>query len=281
MRANSSLSKRNKFFWGLVGVGLVILLGLIDYLTGHELAFSLFYLIPISLVTWYAGRRLGLVTSTASAIACFFADYMSRHSYSSLMLNLWNTLMPLGFFILMTTLLSIFRKESLTNAESARTDYVTKAVSVRYFYELAQREIERSRRYLHPFTLVYIDLDNFKEVNDEFGHSIGDKVLQMVAWSVQQSTRSVDVFARLGGDEFALLLPETGSGEARTVMARTHGKLKEEMQRNGWPVTFSLGVVTFMDIPYTVDEIIRMADDVMYSVKSKGKNGIKYYLYAG
>jgi diguanylate cyclase (GGDEF)-like protein len=162
----------------------------------------------------------------------------------------------------------------------ARTDYVTGAVSIRYFYELMQIEMNRAKRYGRPFTLAYIDLDNFKAVNDRLGHSTGDRVLRAVTEAICRQVRPVDRVARLGGDEFALLLPETDDEAAKTVINRIHASLVDEMLRNGWMVTFSMGVVTFREIPKTVDDVVKMADDLMYSVKDTGKNGVNYSIYA-
>ncbi len=268
-------------FWAGFGIVLVAFLGMIDYLSGYEFNFSAFYLVPIAFVTWYAGRELGLVISGISAITWFLADIFSGNTYSSDWLYLWNTLIRLIFFIFTTYLLVALRREFNLNQELARTDYVTGAITYRYFYHLAEIEIGRSNRYNHPFTFAYIDLDNFKEVNDRFGHSTGDKVLKAVASVVQRQIRKLDTFARLGGDEFALLMPETGEIEAQSVVSRLRRSLLDEMQRNDWSVTFSIGVVTFIKIPKTVDDMVKMADDVMYPIKTNGKNGVSYTLYEG
>jgi len=276
----SFLEKRSKPFWGAVGFILVIILGIVDYQTGVELSITLFYLIPIFLVAWFAGENLGLVISAASTITWFIAEYANGLVYSSIMIYVWNTLIRLGFFIVSTRLLSELRKALRANQESAQIDYVTGAASVRYFYERAQIEISRSQRYKHSLTLAYIDLDNFKAVNDRLGHTIGDKVLRAVTESIQRQIRPSDILARLGGDEFALLLPETGDTEGKQAIGRIHSSLVSEMLRNSWLVTFSIGVVTYNQMPKSVDEMVKLADNVMYSVKTKTKNGVCYHVCA-
>ena len=236
---------RTKVFWVFVGIGLVSLLGMIDYLTGYDLSFSLFYLIPILLVTWYVDGRFGLIISAASAIAWFMTDFMSNEGLLTSTVYLWNTIVRLGFFIIVTVLVSALRKTFNENQDLARKDFVTGAFSIRYFYELAEMELNRSRRSARPFSLIYIDLDNFKLVNDRFGHTTGDRLLKSVVSNVQNRIRGTDTFARLGGDEFALLLPEIGEPEAQVVADRLHKNITSEMQKNNWPVTFSLGVVTY------------------------------------
>jgi diguanylate cyclase (GGDEF)-like protein len=173
------------------------------------------------------------------------------------------------------------KKTYTVNRELARSDYVTGAISIRYFYELAQIELKRAQRHQLPFTLAYIDLDNFKTVNDRLGHSTGDRVLRAVTDGISRQVRPADLVARLGGDEFALLLPETDGDAAKTVINKVHTCLVNEMLRNGWMVTFSVGVVTFNEVPKTVDEMVKMADNAMYSVKATGKNGVNYSIYAG
>ena len=90
-----------------------------------------------------------------------------------------------------------------------------------------------------------------------------------------------DTLARLGGDEFALLMPETDADAARTVLNRIHSSLVDEMLRNGWMVTFSVGVVSFNEVPKSVDDMVKIADGIMYSVKTAVKNGVNYHIYAG
>lgn len=275
------LAERGKLFWGFTGVGLIALLGLLDYLTGHEMTLSLFYLIPISLVAWYAGRRQGLFISAVSAVALFFADYASGLVYSHPTIYVWNALLWVGFFFIVAWLMSSLRKSYLINRDLARVDYVTGAVSIRFFYDLAKVEIGRSARYKRPFSFAYFDMDNFKAINDSLGHSTGDRVLRSVAENIQGQIRKTDTFARLGGDEFALLLPETDEDEARPMVSRLHANLVSELLKNGWMVTFSVGVVTFREPPASVDDMVKLADAVMYSVKTDSKNGVAYHLYAG
>ena len=281
MELISYLTKRSKAFWGILGFILVVILGIIDYVTGIELNLTLFYLIPIFLVAWFADENLALVISAVSALTLFITDFSNGLLYSNLMIYVWNTLIRLGFFIIASRLLTELRKALRANQDAARMDYVSGAASVRYFYELAQTEIIRYQRYRRPLSLVYIDLDDFKKINDRFGHTIGDKTLRAVAESIKRQIRPTDILARLGGDEFGLLLPETDETDARQVIERVHTNLVNEMVKNQWVITFSVGVVTFKQLPKSVDEMIKLADMMMYSVKTNGKNGVRYHVYAG
>jgi diguanylate cyclase (GGDEF)-like protein len=275
------LEKRSRVFWVTTGIIFVIFLGIIDYFSGYELSFSLFYLLPIFMVVWFVDRRMGLVLSFASAIAWFIADYSAGLSYAHPSIYVWNTLLRLGFYVVVTALGSTLKRTYQINQELVRTDYVTGATSIRYFYELAQSEIVRSQRYQHPFTLAYIDLDNFKAINDRLGHSTGDQVLRTLTNCVRQQVRPTDTVARLGGDEFALLMPETDRKAAEMGIGRLCSCLADEMIKNTWPVTFSIGVVTYHEVPESVDDMVKIADAAMYTVKSTTKNGVSYLTYPG
>lgn len=265
----------------LLGFVLTGLIGIVDFLTGYELAFSVFYVLPVAIVTWLTGRWLGVVTSIIGALVWFGADVATGHSYSYPLIPVWNTFIRLAFFVIITLLLSALRRATEREKEFARVDNLTGALNPRFFYGLAQMEINRFQRYEQPFTLAYIDLDNFKSVNDHFGHSTGDQVLRIVVSSVKNNLRKTDVIARLGGDEFALLLPETDEESARFALSKVQKGLLEEMRKGDWPITFSIGSLTCIAAPETTEKLVSMADELMYSVKHTSKNAIKYSIYAG
>ena len=280
LKVISALDKQTRLFWVMTGSGLLCLVGVTDYLTGFEVSFSLFYLIPIALVTWFTTYKLGMVFAVASAIVWLIADIVSGAVYSHQIIYLWNSAVRLGFFTL-----TVFAFELIKSLERektfARMDYVTGTLNTRYFHALAQREIDRSSRYRYPFTIAYIDVDNFKMVNDSFGHVTGDKVLYAVADCMQRHLRKTDIVARVGGDEFAILLPEVETSLAKAVISKMHRKLLEEMQKYNWPVTFSMGVLSFTDAPPSVNEMLNMVDKLMYSVKNRGKDNITFASYPG
>ena len=274
----ASLEKRSKLFWIVVGFTLIGGVGILDFLSSYEFKFSLFYLIPISLVTWLTGRRLGIAASLASALVRLNSDIATGNSYSQQVIN---TLIGLSFFVIVTLLLSALRKALDYERELAQTDYLTGAMNSRFFYDLLQMEINRVQRYGHPFTIAYIDIDNFKTVNDQIGHTAGDQVLRAAVNQARMHMRKTDVVARLGGDEFALLLPETDPESAQVVLSKIRGGMLNGMQQSDWPVTFSIGVLTCIDAPPTPDELFRLVDELMYSVKRGSKNAIRYSTLSG
>jgi diguanylate cyclase (GGDEF)-like protein len=277
MRLLTKLEKKStRLMWFLVGVVSIGILGVVDYLTGFEISVSLFYLLPITLVTWQTGKSLGLLVSILSAFVWFLADVLAGNSYSYPIIFLWNTFIRLGFYIVTVYLLVALKTALEQERELGRVDSMTGVFNYRYFSILLQMEIDRARRNKHPITVAYIDLDNFKTINDRFGHSTGDLVLRSVADHIKKNLRSTDIFARLGGDEFGILLPEANQESAEIVLKRIQSSLLQEMCQHGWPVTFSIGVISCLEAPSSVDEIINHADDLMYSVKKEGKNSIAY-----
>ena len=257
------------------------LLGIMDYLTGNEIDVSLFYLAPIVLVTWSVNQNLGLLISFVSGLSWLAAEYAAGLRYSTPSLYFWNTLIRTSFFVVVTYLVAELQKSRREERQAARTDFISGAANARYFYELLQREIDRLRRYPHPTTLVYIDIDNFKLVNDLFGHHVGDEVLRCIASELKSQLRNTDLIARLGGDEFAMLLPSTRHFEAQVVVSKIHAHLRETMRRRNWPVTFSMGSVTCVSAPHSAQQLVNMADELMYAVKNSTKDGFRCTTWDG
>jgi diguanylate cyclase (GGDEF)-like protein len=192
---------------------------------------------------------------------------------------IWNSAVLLGLLLLITHLFSTLRNHRLVEQKLARTDTLTGALNNRTFYDLAKMELDRARRYRHPFTVATIDLDSFKEINETFGHSIGDAVLRTVSRTISANIRTADVLARLGGDEFALLLPETGPEEARALLPRLHQRITEELGKGSWDLSVSMGATIFVSYPLHVDDIIHMADQAMYRGKKDEKRAIQITVY--
>jgi diguanylate cyclase (GGDEF)-like protein len=256
------------------GILLVGILGLTDYFTGAELSFSIFYLIPIVLTTWYSGRYSGLVISFFAGATWLYSDLLTHSVYSSVFIPYWNASVRLGFFIITSTMLTSLRKSLKREQEIARTDSLTGAYNSRAFMERAEAELERAHRNNEPFTLAYMDCDNFKTVNDSLGHNVGDTLLCVLVETIKSTVRTYDTVARLGGDEFAILFPEMDAAHGRSALDRINKELLSTMQIYKWPVTFSIGAVTFSSQPASVNEMIKSADSLMYKVKDNGKNNI-------
>ncbi len=185
----------------------------------------------------------------------------------------------LGFFITISYLLSQLQKAYETEKKLARTDTLTGVVNYRFFLVLLEAERQRFERYRHPFSLIYLDVDHFKTVNDTLGHTVGNQLLCLITDTIQQGLRTTDIVARLGGDEFAILLLESHYQNTQQTVERIQKKLRESVQKEGFPVSFSMGIVTFTNLPNSLDQMIRLADTLMYKVKQEGKNGIIHEIY--
>lgn len=257
----------------------IVLTGIVcglDFVTGSEISFAFFYLVPAAFAAWFLGQKWGIGISVLSAVGWFEAFRLSGGTVSSSVILFWNASTRLGFFLVVTVLLALLRRALEHERSLSRIDGLTGAMNSRAFLDLATAEIQRARRYRRSFTVAYIDLDNFKTVNDRFGHSSGDTLLQAVARIMQETTRASDIVARMGGDEFALLLPETTADAARAGIEKLQVALLAAMTQRGWPVTFSIGVLTCLSPPPTADELIAEVDTLMYAVKHDMKDGVAY-----
>jgi diguanylate cyclase (GGDEF)-like protein len=160
----------------------------------------------------------------------------------------------------------------------AITDSVTNLYNRRGFYELARREIERARRFGHSLSVIMMDLDQLKSVNDTYGHAVGDQVLRALADRLSQHVREFDILCRYGGDEFALLLPETDLFMASSVAERLRASIADEpINTDGGPVpiTISLGVTKATPNISNLEELLKSADRALYAAKQGGRNRLE------
>ncbi len=259
--------------------GAILILGIIDYLTGVELSISFFYLIPVTMAAWALGKHSGLSYSILAATVWLVSNLLSGQIFSNAFFGVWNTLIRFGFYGVVTVLLVELHNALEEEHVLANTDPLTGALNRRSFNELAEKKMILAEVTQRPYTVVYIDLDNFKPINDKQGHAIGDLVLKAVADTIQKQIRIADISARFGGDEFAILLADIGQDAAKHIVQRLRKALLEKMDMHVWDVTFSIGALTFLTMPHSVEEMVRLTDELMYEVKTNGKNSIKYSVY--
>jgi diguanylate cyclase (GGDEF)-like protein len=161
----------------------------------------------------------------------------------------------------------------------ASRDWLTGALNRRAFTEQAEREWQRAKRYGHPLSLITVDVDRFKHLNDTFGHAAGDAALKGLSLVIQSVLRARDVFGRVGGDEFAILAPQSSAHEARALAERIlHeiGALSVESHLPPGAMTASLGVTDCQPMSESIDDALRRADAALYDAKAEGRDSVAF-----
>lgn len=256
-------------------------LAIADLRIGQHLSLAVFYLVPVSIITWFAGRIHGLAMATACGALWFYASINTLPSDLPLPVVAWAAINRVTFFLLIMWLIAALKSSVDHHKSLASTDEMTGTSNRRAFLEAADREIGRSRRSGTALTVVFADCDNLKQVNDKLGHAIGDAAIKTVASTIKRTVRQQDLVARLGGDEFAILLPETDAEQAQTVVRKLRDVLESAMNQRSWPITLSMGVVTFLDPPADPSALLDRADRLQYSAKHGGKNKAIFEVVGG
>ena len=259
----------------LIGLITVLIISIIDYFVIVDISLSVLYLLPIAFTIWYDKTWFSIILILISTVDWFDATLAAKsNTYYSVLI--WNTALRLSVFMTVAYLLSNLKFSYEREKHLAQNDELTEIVNRRFFLKILQAEYKRSLRYKRALTLAYFDIDNFKQINDFFGHQAGDKLLKLVAQTSKKQIRKFDTIARMGGDEFALLLPEANYENAKLVLDRLQQHLMEAVAAYSPTISFSIGAITFFALPNSVDEILETADNLMYEVKKNGKNGIKH-----
>ncbi len=260
-------------FW----ITAIAFIGYADYKINY-FDFFIFYVIILVFNSMFISTYDGIISSFIIGIVNYFGnkEHLVGATENLLYLNFF--LNFLVFFII-AVIVGQTRKSLLSEMTLSRTDFMTGAVNKRFFTEILGQEIDRMKRGGHPFSLVFIDMDNFKKANDTFGHSAGDSILKTGVLVMKSITRKIDTTCRLGGDEFLILMPNTDSKDSLIVLTRLQEKFLSAMQENGYPVTLSIGVVAFNKVPGSVDIAIKAGDAAMYEAKNSGKAKIIQKIY--
>lgn len=262
----------------VVAVGTI---GWVDHLSGPDYGMSLFYLVPVAVTGWWAGRREVAAVALAASSAWFLADFGAR-SDELLSASLWNATTRLLIFVALGGLLVRVRRDQHTlerllerEQKLSRTDNLTGLANRRAFHDALETELARARRGGRPLCVMYLDVDNFKRVNDVFGHAAGDAVLSAIATAIKSAVRSTDVVARLGGDEFAVLMWEVDAASVVSLAQRIVDRVGElAAEHPGSDLGMSAGVVYFEDPPSDALLAVQQADEAMYDSKRSGKGKV-------
>lgn len=268
----STLSRRVVVVLSLL---FILFIDFLDFLIGGLLHLSVFLMVPVAMVAWNVGFVPGLVISVLAA-SYLVVDYLIHpFLFPHPWIVLWNTAAIIFYFAAICYVLAALKDELGKAHQKSSTDSLTGLLSSSAFFEAAEAERVRSIRYGHPFTLCFLDLDNFKKINDTHGHLMGDKLLRKVSAILMTEVRTSDLVGRIGGDEFVVLFPETGPEAAESLSLKLQRAVDEGIKGEMPLVTISMGVVTYLDIPEKIDDIVHAADLLMYEAKRAGKNLIR------
>lgn len=256
-----------------VCVGVIVFLGAIRSETDAELAFASFALLPVLVIAWIGGTASGVLMASLAASMWGATDIVLERQFSAAWIPWTNFAARLITYNLVALLTALVRAQLTREYERASQDALTGLQNRRAFLEVGATEIERAKRYAHPIAVVFIDLDNFKTLNDKRGHGVGDAALQATARALSGVLRSSDRVARLGGDEFAILLPEIEFDATVDTVRKLSAVANAALQQFS-PVGASLGVAWFGEIDRSFSEMLKAADSLMYEVKKSGKGAL-------
>jgi diguanylate cyclase (GGDEF)-like protein len=275
-RVMSKLSRGRVFALALASV---LLISIPDTLFGYEISLSVFYLCPVGIATWYAGRTSGVAIALISTLSSLAEYFTAAHVFTSPAIMAWNGLLHLGFMLTVAYLLDSLRSRVEIVQELARSDPLTGIFNRRAFLEHLQYRLDLAARDAKSIALAYIDLDDFKRLNDDGGHAQGDRVLKRVASTLRESIRRSDVVARLGGDEFIVLINGADRTGVESLVAKVREALLRALDDEQVSVTCSVGCMRFPAPPPDADAAIRAADALMYKVKRQGKNAVAFGVF--
>lgn len=269
---------------------IIAVIAAIDYATGMAVVISALYYIPIIAAGWFIRPERAVTVALVATLAWLAADVAWRGSDETQTIRTWNafagvlTLAAVTFLVQRArrehdALLAANRQLDLALAretETARTDALTGMPNARALSETLNRELARSRRSGTALSLLYIDLDDFKEVNDRYSHAAGDELLGRVGAALGSVLREGDIAARIGGDEFVVLLTGSSAESAKAVASRIVANVAGEAERYpDAPVGASVGVVHYArSFPAGAGEMLSRGDAVMYEAKHGGKGRV-------
>jgi diguanylate cyclase (GGDEF)-like protein len=271
------MRRSSRWFATAAACAAVAVIGWLDYMTGPRWGFSLFYLMPILTVGWIHGRASAVVVATAAGAAWLSADIVW---YQDAVPSVWNGVTRLVMYTALGVMAAMLHEDRRQlraiiehEREIARTDSLTGLMNSRAFYERLESEIARNRRRHSPIALMYVDVDNFKQVNDRHGHAQGDSLLAAIGAAIQSAVRKADSAARMGGDEFAILLVDIDRSGLEVVAARVIEAADNAVGTHREAgVGVSVGVALFAEPPGDADTLVQAGDEAMYQAKSGGKH---------
>lgn len=269
------LAHRHGSYVVAITLTLVIIIGYVDFLAGYAISLSVVQLLPIAAAAWYSGRWAGIAMAIVACTGTFVAQELDT-SFTAHFAPTLNSMIRLSCFLPFALLISMTRASLEFERRLARTDAISGLSSRHAFEERLDHDLKLARRQHVPLTLAYIDIDDFKTINDRHGHGEGDRVLRAVGVALRRAMRASDTAARIGGDEFAVILLDSERRGADHVLSKFRQELPAALDGSPCRPTFSIGVVSFEKAPLRVDDALRSADALMYDAKRRGRNIVLY-----
>jgi diguanylate cyclase (GGDEF)-like protein len=247
----------------------------LDYLTDEQLSLYVLFVPLVALAAWHLGFAAAAALALVSSILWVIDDYFVPHKPMPDIAKYWGAVVRFVVFSSLAYPIVCLRASRHREHQLASHDVLTGLANRRLLFGCGQQKLERAKRLWLPVTAIFLDCDGFKEVNDRWGHTVGDSVLRLLAQTLTTACQPGDLVARFGGDEFVVLSDadaQTGEVTARRIF----DSLNTAMRDHGWAVTFSIGGVTFQKPPSSLDELLNAADDIMYAVKHTRKDGVEF-----
>jgi diguanylate cyclase (GGDEF)-like protein len=237
-------------------------------LADPSLRLYVLYALPLLAIGMHTPRRSLYVVGVLTALSLEALTFVSMHQPIATMIG--NLLLEAVVAVVCLSVADTARDSYLQMLNLARTDDLTGLMNRRAFVRAAEQEIERQARYGGEFSLLLLDLDGFKGLNDRHGHHIGDQALRRLATALRNNTRRSDAVARLGGDEFVVLMPNTPKMACAGICHQLRKAVAGDGKEAGLSMTASIGSVTFEQPPESVDAALQAADEAMYRAKGNG-----------
>jgi diguanylate cyclase (GGDEF)-like protein len=261
----------------LLSLALIALLGLLRISTDAQFLFASAAVLPVMALAWIGGRPAGNVLSALAASMWFVADLTSSNAPPVHVL-LVNAVTQLAVYNLVVYLVTEIRTMLARERDISSHDALTGLLNRRAFLDFGEAEAQRLLRYGHSVALAFLDLDDFKRLNDQAGHQAGDEALKATAAALTATTRSTDHVVRIGGDEFVVLLPEITYQDAISTIGKVIDSTQAAL-RPFPPVSVSAGLAWF-EVPTSLSAMLAAADALMYESKQQGKHGLKSASFA-
>ncbi|CAN7659863.1 GGDEF domain-containing protein [Rhizobium sp. LjRoot30] len=245
-----------------------------------QVCYASAYIIPIAVASFTLGRQLGLAFALAAATVTLSKGFTLTESFNA---AIWmqNAVPRIAAFAFVTISAATFRRSYDAVLMLAASDRMTGALNRAAFHHYAPALLDATRRQRDCALLLFIDLDDFKSVNDRHGHEAGDRVLQLFGSVAGSAMRRGDCLGRIGGDEFAALIPTSSISAARQLAAALHERFTQALHASDMPVTCSVGAL--VATPENADQLnslLRRADNLMYQSKKEGKNAFVFDIAA-